>query len=165
MKLVTDVPGSVPEGGAAEEPLAVITAQRYPALAAAMGGADGERVRGELAQLLRGRFRPRAPRRAVTRLARLQFQGEDEVVLLKDISTSGVRLLMERHPSTDLAALTDMVLCVNTDTRMLALPIAFVRMCGAQGKHVDVGFRFLDPGPQHEDVVNNLRNYLFNPKG
>ena len=43
-------------------------------------------------------------------------------------------------------------------------PVAFVRLCGMQGKHVDVGFRFVEPGPQHQDVVANLRNYLFNPR-
>jgi hypothetical protein len=113
---------------------------------------------------LRGRFKIRAPRRPVTRLGRLQFLDEDEVVLLKDISTTGVRLLMESHPDTDLAKLARIVLCVNTDTRNHALPVAFVRWCGMHGKHADVGFRFVEPGPQHADVVANLRNYLFNPR-
>lgn len=164
MKLVGDVAVPPSEGAGPEEPLSVITAERYPALASALAGADGARVREELGQLLRGRFKPRAPRRPITRMARLQFLGEDEVVLLKDISTSGVRLLMESHPTTDLATLSDMVLCVNTDTRMEALPVAFVRTCGAVGKHVDIGLRFVAPGPDHEHVVQNLRNYLFNPK-
>jgi hypothetical protein len=149
---------------AAEDLLALVTGERYPGLVAALHGPDGPRLGAELAQLLRGRWKPRAARRPVTRLARLQFLDEDEVVLLKDISTTGVRLLMESHPNTDLAALPSIVLCVNTDTRNLALPVAFVRTCGVQGKHVDLGFRFIEPGPQHQDVVRNLRNFLFNPR-
>jgi hypothetical protein len=149
---------------AEEHLLSMITADRHPALTAAMEGPDGARVRYELTHLLSGRFKVRAPRRPVTRMARLQFLEEDEVVLLKDISASGVRLLMESHPEVDLTAIPTIVLCVNTDTRNLSLPVAFVRLCGMQGKHVDVGFRFVDPGPQHHDVVANLRNYLFNPR-
>jgi hypothetical protein len=160
MKLVEDVPA---EPGT-EEPLSIITPERHPALSAALVGPGGDRLRGELIQLLQGRFKARAPRRPVTRLARLQFLQEDEVVLLKDISTSGVRLLMESHPEVDLTALDRIVLSVNTDARNYALPVAFVRLCGTQGKHVDVGFRFLESGPQQEDVVANLRNYLFNPR-
>ena len=148
-----------------EQLLSIITAERHPTLTAAMSGAYGPRFRAELAQLLRGRYKPRAPRRPVTRLARLQFLREDEVVLLKDISTSGVRLLMESHPDVDLLTVPSIVLWVNTETQNLSLPVAFVRLCGMQGKHVDVGFRFVDPGPQHEDVVLNLRNFLFNPRG
>ena len=148
-----------------EQLLSIITAERHPTLTAAMSGAYGPRFRAELAQLLRGRYKPRAPRRPVTRLARLQFLREDEVVLLKDISTTGVRLLMESHPDVDLLTVPSIVLWVNTETQNLSLPVAFVRLCGMQGKHVDVGFRFVDPGPQHEDVVLNLRNFLFNPRG
>jgi hypothetical protein len=148
-----------------EQLLSIITAERHPTLTAAMSGAYGPRFRAELAQLLRGRYKARAPRRPVTRLARLQFLREDEVVLLKDISTSGVRLLMESHPDVDLLTVPSIVLWVNTETQNLSLPVSFVRLCGMQGKHVDVGFRFVDPGPQHEDVVLNLRNFLFNPRG
>jgi hypothetical protein len=148
-----------------DQVLSIVTPERHPTLTAALNGAYAPRFRAELAQLLRGRYKVRAPRRPVTRLARLQFLEEDEVVLLKDISTSGVRLLMESHPEVDLTAVPSIALCVNTDTRNLSLPVAFVRLCGFQGKHVDVGFRFVEPGPQHEDVVLNLRNYLFNPRG
>jgi hypothetical protein len=164
MKLVTDeAPPAATEE--AEQLLSIITAERHPTLSAALSGTYAQRFRAELTSLLRGRFKIRAPRRPVTRLARLQFLEEDEVVLLKDISTSGVRLLMESHPEVDLLAVPSIALCVNTTTRNLSLPVAFVRLCGMQGKHADVGFRFVDPGPQHEDVVANLRNYLFNPRG
>jgi hypothetical protein len=159
MKIANDV--SAPES---DELLSLVTAERHPGLIAALHGPDGARLGAELASLLRGRFKVRAPRRAVTRMARLKFLDEDEVVLLKDISSTGVRLLMESHPSTDLAALPRIALCVNTHTRNLELPVAFVRWCGMQGKHVDVGFRFVDPGPEHQDVVENLRNFLFNPR-
>ena len=159
MKVANDV--SAPES---DELLSLVTAERHPALVAALHGPDGARIGAELAQLLRGRYKVRAPRKPVTRMARLKFLDEDEVVLLKDISTSGVRLLMESHPSTDLAQLPRIVLCVNTDSRYHELPLAWVRLCGMQGKHADVGFRFVDPGPQHQDVVENLRNYLFNQR-
>jgi hypothetical protein len=162
MKLVQD--DVLSDSAEDEHVLSIITAERHPTLTAAMSGAYGPRFRAELAQLLRGRYRIRAPRRPVTRMARLQFLEEDEVVLLKDISTSGVRLLMESHPEVDLLSLPSITLCVNTDTRNLSLPVSFVRLCGMQGKHVDVGFRFVDPGPQHQEVVANLRNYLFNPR-
>lgn len=162
MKLVQDDLDS--DSAEDEQLLSIITAERHPTLTAAMSGAYGQRFRAELALLLRGRFKPRAPRRPVTRMARLQFLDEDEVVLLKDISTSGVRLLMESHPEVDLVSVPTINLCVNTDTRTHTLPMAFVRLCGMVGKHVDVGFRFVDPGPQHADVVENLRNYLFNPR-
>jgi hypothetical protein len=158
MKLAEEAPA---EPGTAEV-LSIITPARHPALAAALAGPDGERLREEVAQLLRSRFKPRAPRRPMTRLARLQFLEEDEVVLLKDISTSGVRLLMESRPEVELAALDRIVLSVNTDVRYHALPVAFVRLCGMQGKHADVGFRFLESGPRHDEVVASLRNHLFN---
>jgi hypothetical protein len=147
-----------------EELLSLIKPDRYPALATALAGADGERLRGELGQLLRGHLKTRAPRRTVTRLARLQFLGRDEVVLLKDISTSGVRLLMESHPEVDLTALERVMLHVNTDYRTHVLSVAFARLCGTKGKHVDLGFRFLESGPQHEEVVANLRHYLLNQR-
>ena len=159
-------PDDLPQSDAPEtaDLPALVTPERYPALSAALAGPEGTRVRADLEALLRGRLKVRAARRVVTRMARLQFLDEDEVVLLRDISTSGVRLLMERHPEIDLAALPRIVLCVNTDARSLALPVAYVRLCGMHGKHADVGFRFVDPGPQHEEVVHNLRNYLFNPR-
>jgi len=162
MKLVQDDVDS--DTAEDEQLLSIITAERHPTLTAALTGTYGQRFRTELASLLRGRFKPRAPRRPVTRMARLQFLDEDEVVLLKDISTSGVRLLMESHPEVDLISVPSIVLCVNTDKRTLSLPVSFVRLCGMVGKHIDVGFRFVDPGPQHADVVENLRNYLFNPR-
>jgi hypothetical protein len=149
---------------AAEEVLSMVTPERHPGLHAALCGPDGPRVRAELTRLLGGRFKPRAPRNPITRLARLQFKDRDEVVLLKDISTSGVRLLMECHPDVDLARVPRIVLGVNTDRQTLSLPVAFVRLCGQQGKHVDVGFRFVEPGPQHAEVVENLRHYLYNPR-
>jgi len=164
MKLVKDVVAPA-QDSEAEQLLSIITPERHPTLTAALSGAYAERFRAELVQLLRGRYKLRAPRRPVTRMARLQFLKEDEVVLLKDISTSGVRLLMESHPEVDLMTVPSIVLWVNTETRTLSLPVAFVRLCGMVGKHVDVGFRFVDPGPQHEDVVENLRNFLFNPRG
>src|SRR5262245_11366029 len=75
MKLVRD---EVAEASDAEvELLSIITPERHPTLTAALAGNYGPRFRAELAQLLRGRYKVRAPRRPVTRLARLQFLRED----------------------------------------------------------------------------------------
>jgi hypothetical protein len=147
-----------------DEVLSVITAEQHPALHAALAAPGGERLREELTRLLAGRFKVRAPRSPVARLARLQLESRDEVVLLKDISLTGVRLLMERHPEVDLSRQSRILLGVNTERHTLALPVAFVRVCGEQGKHVDAGFRFVEPGPRHEEVVESLRQYLFNPR-
>jgi hypothetical protein len=143
------------------DPTLVVTPQEFPALYAALHGPQGEAVRGELARLLGERFRMRAPRRRVAKVARLQSGTYAEVVLVKDLSASGVRLLAPRDKALDLRDATEMTLTVRLGEETHPFTIGLVRLCGSTGKYLDLGCRFLGKGPEHDRIVHEIRSLLF----
>ena len=137
-----------------------ISREDYPNIAAALDGEGGEPLRVELERLLQDRIKSRAPRRKAMKVARLQCVGFDEVVLIKDISTSGVRLLLPDGPPIALSQLADMRLLVNGGAPV-SLRVAMVRICGVDERHVEIGCQFLDSGVEHERAVTELRTLIF----
>jgi hypothetical protein len=131
----------------------------FPRLAAALGGPDGAELREELLRVLY-RGRRRATRRQVTRVARLQGPDYDEVVLMTDISTTGVRLLVQRDCPLDVNKTGALRLVVNASGQVAAFPLELVRVCANEGKHLDVACRFLEPAPW-SDALSSLRSLIF----
>jgi hypothetical protein len=137
--------------------------ERYPALAAALDGPDGARLRVEIGDLIGHGLKRRAPRRTVKRLARLRSSTYDEVVLLKDLSASGVRLLVQGDLALDVRDMLEMQLVVALPGGRRSLPISVVRLCGRDGPHLDLGCRFLVAESDLADVVLEIRNHLVRP--
>jgi len=137
--------------------------EHYPALSALLDGPDGTRLREELGQLIGHALKRRAPRRAIKRIARLRSGAYDEVVLLKDLSASGVRLLVQGDLPLDVRDLIEMELVVALPAGRRSLPVSVVRLCGRDGAHLDLGCRFLLPESEMAGVVLEIRSHMFRP--
>jgi len=134
----------------------------YPGLYAAAHGPDGPRIREELVRVLYGNRKRRATRHKITRVARLKAGDYDEVVLVSEISTSGVRLLLQKDCPLDVNDAASLWLLVSTETGPRALPLELVRICENSGKHLDIAFRFVEPGPD-KTLIASLRSLIFEP--
>lgn len=138
-----------------------IDGARYPILAAALTSDDGQALRRELMELFAPQLRVRAPRRPLRIICRLAGQGYDEPVLIKDISASGVRFLVQADVSLDLNRFDVMRLQVRIGRETRALPVALVRRCGGDERHTDLACRFLAPTSGHDQMVAEIRSMIF----
>ena len=138
-----------------------IPRDEYPTLSAALDSPDGEQLRVELEHLLGHALKKRAPRREVRRIARLRSSKYDEVVLIKDLSTSGVRLLVQGDQPLDMRDLMRMELSVKLPGGRRMVPISAVRICGQEGPHIDLGCRFLVADAGLAELVEEIRSYVF----
>ena len=111
-------------------PLETLSADVYPTLAAVLDKDPGGHLRAELEQLLGHPLTRRAPRRRVKRIARLRSAHYVEVVLVIDISSTGVRILVQRDQPLDLAEMVRMQLVVMLPQGRRLLPVSVVRVCG-----------------------------------
>ena len=134
----------------------------FPGLYAAVHGPDGPRIREELMRVLYGNRKRRATRHKITRVARLKAGEYDEVVLLSEISTTGVRLLLQKDCPLDVNETASLWLLVSSDDGPRALPLELVRVCENTGKHLDIAFRFVEPGPD-KALIASLRSLIFEP--
>jgi hypothetical protein len=140
----------------------MLPADRYPLLSELVDRPDGGRLRLELEELLGAHpIRARAPRRQIKRLARLRAGTYDEVVLLKDLSASGVRLLVPAGEPLDIHRTKEMELVVRLPPGRLSLPISIVRVCGQDKGYLDLGFRFLVAESELEDLIPRIRSHIF----
>lgn len=133
----------------------------YPTLAAHLDGPDGGKLRVEIEHLLGRPLRKRAPRREIKRIVRLHAGTYDEVVLVKDLSASGVRLLLQEDCPLDVRDMIQMELAVGLPDGPRVLPISFVRLCGQEDRKVDIACRFLQEGPELEVLVREIRSHVF----
>lgn len=140
---------------------APIDGVRYPVLAAALAGPNAVALRGELMDLFAPQLRARAPRRTVRAICRLEGPGYNEPILVKDISTTGVRFLVQTDVALDLTQFADMRLHLRINSGARALPVALVRRCGGDQRHTDLACRFLSPAPDHGQVVAEIRSKIF----
>lgn len=141
----------------------LVQAEDHPGLAAVLDGPNGARLAAELENLLGRHVTPRAARRSIKRIARLSCVGfdYDEVVLLKDMSATGVRLLIRGDQPLDVRSTLDMFLTVQLRSGRRRLPVALVRVCGREGEQLDLGLRFLDLDPEREEMVQEIRSHIF----
>jgi len=126
-----------------------------------LDGPDGERLRQELEHILGRALKARAPRRQVKRMVRLIGAHYDEVVLLKDVSSSGVRLLVRGDTPFDLRDTTDMTLVVKLPSGPRRLRVVVVRLCGQDGPHLDLACRFAAESEGIEAHLAEIRSYMF----
>jgi hypothetical protein len=139
-----------------------VDGNRYPILGLALVGRNGPELRRELIALLSEReLRERAPRRSVYVMCRLEGPGYDEPVLVKDISASGVRFLLQSDVSLDVNQVGNLTLHVRTSGGPQALPLALVRRCGGDQRHTEVACRFLNPTPDYPQFVADLVSNVF----
>jgi hypothetical protein len=156
------VPVPVVGSGENSRPLReLLPLSECPALSDALAGPDGARLAREIEALIGSRLRPRAHRRRLRRMARLQCDGYDEVVMLKDVSATGVRLLVRGDQALDLRRTVDMRLVVQLANTRCVMPMALVRLCGLEGAHIDLGFRLLVTADEGERFVDEIRSHFF----
>jgi PilZ domain-containing protein len=136
-------------------------ALRYPALSAALGGSRGLELRHELVRLLAPQMHLRAPRRLVRILCRLEGASYDEPVLLSDISTTGVRFLVQTDIPLDLTHFGEMRLHVKTSTGPRTLAVSLVRRIGGDDRFTDVACRFLSTDADHGQIVADVHSAIF----
>jgi len=141
--------------------VSAVDAARHPTLATALAGPDATAFRRELMDLFAPQFRARAPRLAVRAIGRLEGPGYNEPILLKDISLTGVRFLVQSDVSLDLTKFASMHLQLRTNSGKVTLPVALVRRCGGDEHYTDLACRFLAPTPDHQEVVTKLRSRIF----
>jgi hypothetical protein len=132
----------------------------FPALTEALRGRNGAELRAELLRALPPSFRHRATRHRATRLGRLQTDRYDEVVLMTDISQTGVRLRVQKDCPLDVNHCGTMRLLVSSAGAHHALPVQLVRVAAEDEKHLDIACRFLEPMPAPE-LLANLRSLIF----
>jgi hypothetical protein len=148
-------------GDAAGVLSAPIDGVRYPVLAAVLGGPHAGAIRRELTELFAPQLRARAPRRAVRAICRLEGPSYNEPILVKDISASGVRFLVQTDVALDLTQFADMRLHLRIASGARVLPVALVRRCGGDQRHTDLACRFTAPAPDHAQVVADIRSKIF----
>jgi hypothetical protein len=139
----------------------VLPGDRYPVLSELIDRADGAPLRRELEELLGHPVRSRAPRRPLKRIARLRAGAYDEVVLLKDLSASGARLLVPADQPLDIHSTKQMELVVRLPPGRLSLPVSVVRVCGQDRGYLDLGFRFLMAESELEALIPKIRSQIF----
>ena len=94
-------------------------------------------------------------------MCRLEGPGYDEPVLVKDISVSGVRFLVQTDAPLDLTRFDNMSLQVRTTSGARALAVALVRRCDGDERHTDLACRFLSPAADHLQTIADLRSKIF----
>jgi hypothetical protein len=139
----------------------LIPFDEFPGLAAVIEGPDGSRLASEVARLLGGRLKTRADRRRLKRIARLSCTGYDEVVLVKDVSATGIRFLIRSDEPLDIRRTLDMRLTVQLPSGRCSFSVALVRVCGREGEQIDLGCRFLDLAPEQQRSILDMRNHVF----
>lgn len=139
----------------------LLDATEFPRLVQLLSEQSDDRLAQELRRLLGGRFRRRAPRKRVKRTARLRHENYDEVVLLLDVSASGVRMLVPDKGPLDLSLAKQMTLQVKLDDRVHELPVAMVRVIGPKPKGIELACRFLNPEEENRDLADRLRSLIF----
>jgi hypothetical protein len=162
MSTVPPAPSAQPVAGDAVDEL--LSMGDFPVLAAALEGKQGDALRAELLTALSPAFRNRAARQRVTRLGRLQTGDYDEVVMMMDISKTGVRLRVQKDCPLDINRAGSMRLLVSTSSGYHSLAVQLVRVAAEQEKHLEVAFRFLEPLPSQE-ILGNLRSLIFEAPG
>jgi hypothetical protein len=140
---------------------APVDGARYPVLATVLAGPKGVALRRELMDLFAPQLHARAPRRAVRAICRLEGPGYNEPILVKDISSTGVRFLVQTDVALDLTQFADMRLHLRIASGPRVLPVALVRRCGGDQRHTDLACRFVAPAPDHGQVVAEIRSKIF----
>jgi hypothetical protein len=138
-----------------------IDGAQYPVLATVLAGPNAMALRRELMELFAPQLRARAPRRAVRAICRLEGPGYNEPILVKDISATGVRFLVQTDVALDLTQFADMRLHLRISSGARMLPVALVRRCGGDQRHTDLACRFVAPTPDHGQVVAEIRSKIF----
>jgi len=133
---------------------------RYPLLAEVLATPNASAFRLELMQLFGPLVRARAPRRSLRAMCRLEGPGYDEPVLVKNISATGVRFLVQSDATLDLTRFSKMSLHVRIKAGPRTMAVALVRRCGGDQRHTDLACRFLSPTPDHLQVVAEIRSRI-----
>ena len=133
----------------------------FPRLAALLTHQKDGVLQLEVARFLQMRFRTRATRKAVKRTGRLRYEGYDEVVLIRDISASGVRMLIAPEPPLELARVSSMRLLLKLEGDVKELPVAVVRVVNVGVQGVDLACRFLNPELENAAIAERLRSLFF----
>jgi hypothetical protein len=142
-------------------PILGVDPLRHPTLAALLEGPHGNHLRREIEDLFGRSVRTRAPRRRARNLVRLKGDHYDEVVQLRDVSSSGVRLLLRGDVPMDLRDLAEMTLLVRLKWGITRLAVSAVRFCGRDGDHFDLAFRFTEPNRDLREHLDEIRSYIF----
>ena len=113
----------------------------FPILCGLLRTDVGESARRELIALLERRFQARATRRSVHVTARLLGANIDQMVVVRDISASGLRVAVERGVPFPRRPGDVWVRLATTDG-LLELPLAFVRVVMSHRGEFEAAFQF-----------------------
>lgn len=147
-----------------EDWLAGVTKEAFPHLGALLAGADAEAVREELRRLVPRAWRQRAPRRSVRIMARLCVGTREEVVMIQDVSWSGVRVAVPRDFGLDvLERDVHFVMRVATPEgpQTLNLPAVFVRVASIDEAQPTLAFQFSEVTEPQAALLQQLSHLIF----
>lgn len=148
-----------------EDWLAGVTPTAFPHLAPLLTGPDAEAVRDELRRLVPRAWRQRAPRQSVRVLARLCVGTREEMVMIEDVSWSGVRVSVPRDFGLDVLE-RDVRFVMRVATaegpQTLNLPAVFVRVASMEEPAgPTLAFQFSEVTEPQAALLERLSHLIF----
>ena len=159
-----DIPGPV-----SQESL-TLAGDEFPLLVDALNGPRGDALAAEMSTLIKRFRRDRAQRRPTKVFARLSVPSaedafHEELVVVQDVSRSGVRVAIPRSVSLDLRELATAHLVLQLgepgDEHPVELPVSFVREHGADDRYTFVAFRFEALDGNRAELLDHVSNLFF----
>lgn len=169
LKLATIPLNEGVEGPVSQEALTLEEAE-FPGLVKILNGPEGDALGLEMGRLI-GRFRRSRALRLQTRVfARLLLPSaeegvHEELVIVEDVSRTGVRVAIPRDVTLGLQELATAHLALQVgktgDQRPLELPVLFVREHSADERYTYVAFRFEDLDTSQAALLDHVSNLFF----
>ena len=144
----------------AREVLESVSDDEFPILVKLLESEAGELLRDELVRLLERRWASRAPRIRTDVMARIRSAQFDEAVVIRNVSSSGVLVLLE--PSSRVA-LQDKTLHlrVRSQEGLIDLPVDFVRVAVLSRGRVEAAFTFETLSDSQQEALDELSHLLY----
>jgi hypothetical protein len=141
-----------------------LAAESFPHLAGLLAGPDAEAVRDELRRLVPRAWRQRAPRHSVRVMARLCVGTREEIVMVRDVSWSGVRVSVAPDFALDVME-KDVHFVIRVATpggpETLNLPAVFVRVASVEDGQPTLAFQFSEINETQAALLERLSHLIF----
>ncbi len=157
------------EGPVSQEAL-TLESDEFPHLVSLLNAGSGDELGREISRLIARFRRSRALRQRTRVFGRLLLPSADEevqeeLVIVEDVSRTGVRVAIPRAVSLDLRELSTAHLALQLgqpgDERPVELPVTFVREHSADDRYSYVAFRFEDLEGEHAALLDHVTNLFF----
>jgi hypothetical protein len=147
-----------------EDWLGGLTRESFPHIAALLEGPDAETIKEELRRLVPRAWRQRAPRHSVRIMARLCVGTREEIVMVRDVSWSGVRVAVAPDFGLDVMERdVHFVIRVATPSgpETLNLPAVFVRVASVEDGQPTLAFQFSEINETQAALLERLSHLIF----